>query len=376
MARKSKTDSSKSAGNSGKSSGTASSSAWFAEPGKNDDVIISTRARLVRNLADFPFPAKMSADDKDRVQALVYDAFSGAENWHFIDMSQISGPGRQILSDKNIIKEDCSAVIINYGDESTSCLVNESDHIKISAFVSGLDCEKAMEKVYKTDEFLQNKLQFAANIDFGYLTSFIKDCGTGLKFTVRLFIPSIVLSGQFEAVVSMVREKKLSIRPVFKSEQIADFSNCLFDITTTSSAEGTELDQMAVIQSIASVILKTERKIRAEFADNNPTVVLNFFKQSYARAMYSLLLSYEEAVSIISAVKWGLQLKLVKGISENELNGLYYRVKDGHLKYLCDNFAFTFEDDVKSSEALQIKRLRTIVIQQAFEDIVNEKPVS
>ena len=372
MARKSKTEKS----NQPDKSGTVNTSAWFAESGKNDDVVISTRARLIRNLADFPFPEKMSDDDKNRVQALAYDAFNGIQGWHFIDMSGISQPGRQILSDKNIIKDECSAVVINYGDESTSCLVNESDHIKIAAFVSGLDCEKAMEKVYKVDELLQNKLQFAANIDFGYLTSYIKDCGTGLKFTVRLFIPSIVLSGQFESVVEMVRSKKLAIHPVFKSAEIADFSNCLFDISTICSAEGTELDQMAVIQSIASVILKTERKIRSEFADNNPTVVLNFFKQSYARAMYSLLLSYEEAVSIISAVKWGLQLGLIKGISENELNGLYYRVKDGHLKYLCDNFAFTFEDDIKSSEALQIKRLRTIVIQQAFEDIVNEKPVS
>ena len=377
MARKSKTENSKDkAGASGKSAGTANSSAWFAEPGKNDDVVISTRARLVRNLADFPFSSKMTEDDKSRVQALAYDAFNGLEDWHFIDMSQVSAPGRQILSDKNIIKDDCSAVVINYGDESTSCLINESDHLKISAFVSGLDCEKVMEKVYKVDELLQTKLQFAANIDFGYLTSYIKDCGTGLKFTVRLFIPSIVLSGQFESVVEMVRSKKLSIYPVFKSHEIADFSNCLFDVSTICSAEGTELDQMAVIQSVASVILKTERKIRSNFADNNPTVVLNFFKQSYARAMYSLLLSYEDAVSIISAVKWGLQLKLVKGISENELNGLYYRVKDGHLKYLCDNFAFTFEADVKSDQSLQIKRLRTIVIQQAFEDIVNEKPVS
>ena len=370
MARKSKTDNSK------RADSTANASAWFAEPGKNDDVVISTRARLARNLADFPFSSKMTDDDRERVQALAYDAFSNQEGWHFIDMSQISVPGRQILSDKNIIKEDCSAVFINYGDESTSCLVNECDHIKISAFVSGLDCEKVMEKVYKVDEFLQTKLQFAANIDFGYLTSYIKDCGTGLKFSVRIFIPSIVLSGQFESVVEMVRSKKLGIHPVFKSDEIADFSNCLFDISTICSAEGTELDQMAVIHSVVSVILKTERKIRSNFADNNPTVVLNFFKQSYARAMYSLLLSYEEAVSIISAVKWGLQLKLVKGIEENELNGLYYRVKDGHLKYLCDNFAFTFEDDVKSSEGLQIKRLRTIVIQQAFEDIVNEKPVS
>ena len=377
MAPKSKTDSSntENSSNSGNSN-TAGENVWFSMPGNCDDIVISTRARLARNLADFPFPSKMSIDDKSRVQSLVYDAFSGAEDWRFIDMSQISEPGKQILRDKNILAEDCGAVVINYGDESSSCIVNGTDHIKLTSFSSGLDCEKVMEKVYKTDEFLQTKLQFAANIDFGYLTSQIKDCGTGLKFSVRVFLPSIVLSGQFESIVSLVHSKKMAIKPIFKSEQIADFSNCLFDISTTSSAEGTELDQMAGIHSVVSVILKKERKIRSNFADNNPTVVLNFFKQSYARAMYSLLLSYEEAVSIISAVKWGLQLKLVKGITETELNGLYYRVKDGHLKYLCDNFAFTFEDDIKGSSVLQIKRLRTIVIQQAFEGIVNEKPVS
>lgn len=368
MARKRKTDSSNTEKNEER--------VWFSMQGNNDDVVISTRARLVRNLADFPFPSKMSSDDKSRVQSLVYDAFSGEENWRFLEMQGISEPGKQILRDKNVLDEECQAAVINYGDESSSCLVNGNDHIKISAFVAGLDFEKVMEKVYKTDEFLQQKLQFAASIDFGYLTSQIKDCGTGLKFSARVFLPSIVLSDQFDSIISLVRSKKMSIKPVFKSEQIADFSNCLFDVTTISCAEGTELDQLAGIYSIVSVILKKERKIRSKFADNNPTVVLNFFKQSYARAMYSLLLSYEEAVSIISAVKWGLQLKLIKGISEHELNGLYFRVKDGHLKYLCDNFAFTFEDDIKVSVPLQIKRLRTIVIQQAFEGIVNEKPVS
>ncbi len=370
MARKRKTDSS----NIGIEE--AGDGIWYSMPGKDEDVVISSRARVSRNLADFPFPSKMTDDDKNRVQSLVYDAFTGVESWRFLEMKGISAPGKEILRDKNILDEEGGATVINYGDESSACLVNGTDHIKLSSFVAGFDFEKAMEKVYKTDEILQNKLQFAASIDFGYLTSQVKDCGTGLKFSARIFIPSIVLSGQFESVVSLIKSKKLSIQPVFKSDQIADFSNCLFDVCTASCAEGTELDQMAGIHSVVSVILKTERKIRSEFADNNPTVVLNFFKQSYARAIYSLLLSYEEAVSIISAVKWGLQMKLIKGISENELNGLYYRVKDGHLKYLCDNFAFTFEDDVKASVALQIKRLRTIIIQQAFEGIVNEKPVS
>lgn len=350
---------------------------WFASDGPYDDVVLSTRVRIVRNLADFIFPAKMSEDDRSRIKSLVYDAFSGDQNFHFIEMDEMSKPGIQILKDKNILKDkDADAVVLNTDDESIACVVNETDHIKISAFTPGLDCETSMKKAYKIDEFLQQKLQFAASYDFGYLSSRIKDCGSGMKISVRMFIPSIILAGQFDSVLSLVQEKKLLFKPVFKSEEIADFSNCLFDLTTSNGAEGTEFDQMAGIQAVATLILKTERKIRQEFADNNPTVVLNFFKQSYARAMYSLLLSYEEAVSIISAVKWGIQLKLVSGLSESELNALYFRTKSGHLKYLCDNFAFTFEEDIKNSENLQIKRLRTIVIQQAFEGIVNEKPVS
>lgn len=354
-------------------------SAWFANKGPENDVVISTRVRLLRNLADFPFPAKMTDEDRYRVSSLVYDAFSQLESFHYLDFKELSQPGKEILKDKNILQDqEASAILFDYKDESLSCLVNESDHIKLSSFVSGLDCEKAMEKVFKVDEKLQEKLQFSASIDFGYMTSHIKDCGTGMKISIRIFIPSIVLSGQFDSLISLVQEKKLQIKPVFKPGQsdISDFSNCLFDVSTSNSFEGSELDQMALIQSVGILILKTERKIRAEFADNNPTVVLNFFKQNYAKAIYSLLLTYEESVSIVSAIKWGLHLGLISGVSDSELNALYFRAKSGHLKYLCDNFSFTFEDDIKNSENLQIKRLRTIVIQQAFEGIVNEKSLS
>lgn len=347
---------------------------WFAESGPDDDIVISTRARIIRNLADFPFPSKMSDDDRERVQTLVKDAFQKDEKWYFSPFEQFSEQGKEILRDKNILrKKDCSAVIVDYSDESTCALVNETDHIKISSFTAGLDCEKVMKKVYKVDEFLQDKLQFAANIDFGYLTSHIKDCGSGLKFSIRVFIPSIVLAGKIDTIISFVQSNSLSIIPVFKAGDIANFSNCIFDICTFSSAQGNEFDQMANIQAAGELILKTERKIRQQFADNNQTIALNFFKQSYAKAVYSLLLSYEEAVDIISAVKWGLQLNIIKGISEKELNALYFRTKNGHLRYLCDNFSFSFEDDVKQSIDLQIKRLRTIIIQQAFEGIVNEK---
>lgn len=345
---------------------------WFALAGSYDDVVISTRALLIRNLADFPFPVKMNEDDRQRVKSLVYDAFSPDESFHFLDFSSISSPGREILKDKNIIKNtkdfSCDAVVLN-DDDCTSCIVNESDHIRISSFVAGLETEKAMEKVYKLDEYLQAKLQFAASYEFGYLTSHIRDCGTGMKLSLRIFIPSIVLSGAFKDIDSLLESRHFYIKPVCKVGDTADFSNCLFDVYPVSNAEGTEFDQMAAIQSIGMLILKTERKIRREFADNNPTIVLNFVKRAWAKAMYSLLLSYEDCVDIILSIKWGLQTGFISGILECDLNALLYRTKNGHLMYLSDNYVFSFEEDVKSDQKTQIQRLRAIVIQQAFENI-------
>lgn len=346
---------------------------WYNLSGNGHDVVISTRLRLIRNLADFPFCVKLNQEDKERVSSLIYDAFLGDETFHYIKFSDVSAPGREILCDKNIIKNqknyNCSAVIIN-SDEATSAIVNDVDHLRLAAFTSGLDPEKLMEKIYKVDEFLQTKLQFAASYEFGYLTSRIKDCGTGMKISLRVYIPSIVFSGKFDDIISMVQEKGYVLKPLFKSKDNADFSNCLFDISPSCSAEGTELDQLAVIQSIGLLILKTERKIRSEFADNNNTIVLNFVKKCYAQAMYSLLLSYEETVNILCAMKWGVETKIISGIEENELNSLFYRSKHGHLLYLSDNYSFSFEDDIKADLELQIQRLRAVVIQQAFEKIV------
>ena len=345
---------------------------WFSLSGLNNDVILSSKVRLCRNLADFPFPVKMTQDDLERVNSLVYDAVQKDETFHFIDYKNIFSQGWQVLLDKNIISEekdfDCTAVILNDND-GQNILVNHCDHLRINAFAAGFETEKIMAEVYKIDELLQEKLQFAASRDFGYLTSHIKDCGTGLKTSLRIFIPSIILSGSFDSILSLVQEKRFCLTPVFKVSENADFANFIFDLYPGNAAEGSELDQAANIVSLAEIILKTERKIRTGFADNNPTILLNFVKRAYAKAMYSLLLTYEEAADIISVIKFGLQTGRVSGISESELNALYYRAKHGHILYVNDNYAFSYEEDLKKDLNAQLQRLRAIVIQQAFEKV-------
>lgn len=335
-----------------------------------DDVITSTRVRLARNLADFPFVSKMSLDDKNRVDSLVFDAFSSDQSFNHFPFNNVANEARQLLVDKGIIKNnECTSVVLD-DKETVSVLVNSTDHVRIASFVYGLDCEKGMENVYKVDEFLQNKLQFAASYEFGYLTSRIKDCGTGMKISFRCFIPSIILMGKMQEIVDFIHKNHFSLIPVFKSnDESGDFANCIFDVETSCASIGTELDQMAAIAAAGTYILTTERKFRKEFADNNHTVVLNFVKQAFAKGMYSLLLSYVEGVNIISGIKWGLQTGILTGAEEKELNELYYKTKQGHLRVLCDNVDFSFSEDIQNDMELKIQRLRTVLIQQTLDKI-------
>ena len=351
---------------------------WYSMSGKDDDVIISTRVRLARNLADFMFPSKMTADDAARIQSLIYDASAFNQNYSLIDLASISTASKRLLKDKNILSgRNCGAILLDGSREASFCLINESDHLKIVEYAAGFDCDGPVRSCYEKDELFQNKLQFAGSFQLGYLTSRLRDLGSGLKITVRIFIPATVLSGSLKTVTDFLNEKDCFLTPLFPSEtKRADFSNFLFDLSSSNSFSGSELEQLAQIESAVMHLLKTERKISAEFADNNPTVVLNFFRQSFAKAMNSLLLSYDEAVDIISCVKWGLTTGLIKGISHAELDSMYFATKDGYLDYMCNSFPFEFEADIKSDVNLQLKRLRAAVIQQSFEGSTNEKSVS
>ncbi len=351
---------------------------WYSVPGKDDDVIISTRVRLARNLADFMFPSKMTEDDAARIQALIYDASAFNQNYSLIDLSTVSTASKRLLKDKAVLSgKKCGAVLLDGNHEASFCLINETDHLKIVEYAPGFNADGAVRSCYEKDELFQNKLQFAGSFQLGYLTSRLRDLGSGLKITLRVFIPAVVLSGNLKFVNEFLSEKDCFLTPVFPSDSPrADFSNFIFDLSSPNAFAGGELDQLAQIESAGMHVLKTERKISAEFADNNATVVLNFLRQSIAKAMNSLLLSYDEAVDIISCVKWGLSTGLIKGISHADLDSMYFATKDGYLDYMCNSFPFEFEPDVQSDVNLQLKRLRAAVIQQTFEGITNEKSVS
>ncbi|MCK9169735.1 MAG: hypothetical protein M0P01_04910 [Treponema sp.] len=346
---------------------------WYTYNGTDSDVVVSTRGRLARNLANFQFPETLRSDDSERVRALVFDSFSQFENaddFHYVQSDALGDLGARILTERGVLDIPSASGIVMRSDGRVSCLVNSIDHVRIASFAPGINCEKVFSDCHSIDEELQKTLQFAASYEYGYLTASVNDVGSGLKLSVRVHLPSLSFLGESENIFRGLREKGLCVTSVYGTGD--DYGKSLgsyYQISTFSSFTGSELDQIASIKSAGKYIVETERKFRLKCTENKPTVVHNIILRSFAAAKFSALMPLREAVAVISSVKWGLDMGIIHGIDDSTLCGLLYRVQNGHLEFLLQNGNFTFEDDIKDDLPQKIERLRALILQEAFEKI-------
>ena len=355
---------------------------WYAKTGFDEDVIISSRVRLARNLANFPFPSNFKGDDASRVQSLIFDAFAQIQEkednitFHAVNTKELDEKGRRILEERGVLKSNKTGQsvssetgLVMSHEGSLSTLINFKDHIRISSFKAGLDLKNTFAECSLLDQKLQKCLQFAASYDFGYLTQSFKDTGSGMKLSARIFIPAIIRTGKLNTIVDFLSEKNIAIKPAFPDISQGSAAGSFYLIHSTGAMSGSELDQIADFESACMYITESERKILTNYADNKRTVVFNSVIRSYSIAKFSLLVSLMESVELISDLMVGLQCGFLSGIDQKLLCGLLFRVQPSHLFYLLESGKFSFEKDILKDERAKIDRLRALILQEAIQKI-------
>ena len=355
---------------------------WYTYSGINDDVVVSTRIRFARNLADFPFPNNFKGDDANRIKRLVFDSFSkNSENevYQTVSLADVNDLGgkmlneRGLISSKSITNPYVGLVMRISGTRPNSglvCTINEVDHVRISSFVAGLDVENAYSMCKEVDEILQNSLQFAASYDFGYLTTAVKDLGSGMKISARVHLPSVVFLGRHNSLFSEIKKQGFSISASFGSTILGNTSvGDYYQICNLTSQAGSELEQMAAFVACIKNIIKQEQCFRKECLDQRSTEVHNRILRSYYISKTSLLITFREAIQLISDIKWGLNIGILSGIKDNELSALLFRIQEAHLLTVIKNGTFKFPNDIAGNDKKETERLRAIIIQDILENI-------
>ena len=351
--------------------------AWYAFAGPENDVVLSTRIRLARNLANFPFPNCFKDDDATRVQSLIFDAFahsSSPDSYQGIETARLDDLGLQILVERGVLDMNSKNIpgggVIVRTDGRFSCTVNEIDHIRFSSFAPGLEIDKVYKTVAHVDDELQDSVQFAADYEHGFLTSALKDSGSGMKVSFRVFLPSLSFSGKIQPLFSSLDKNGFLMRDCFGAGN-EKFSSLgyFYQISTKTSGSGNESSQLAGIVSAVNQIMEMERSERAILSTTRFTEIKDFVYKMFAKVKFASLLTLRDSIEILSAIKWGLSLKILSGTSDNEIFALLYRIQNGHLQFVMKNKKFGCPSDISENKVLKENHLRALVLQEAFENL-------
>lgn len=357
------------------------SSEWYAIPGSDSDVCLSTKVRLARNLSGFPFPGSFLYDDALHVQSLIFDAFlkdEDPDSFQIMNAENIPPSSASLLIERGLINSSLQGtrgggVIMRIkgekSDSGLSITINDGEHIVISALTAGFDCGGAFKKCREIDSLLQKSLRFSYDDKFGYYTANISDSGSGMRLSAKVHLPSAIFMNRELPPDAVVRNM---LPPGFSAENLfskPDYPNNFFIIRTCVSGGGTETEQLATFSGVIKKICETERRFTDEVLKNRKTETMDVILKNYSKAKFSFLLDLGEAMQIISALKWGKNLALIDGIKDEQLTALQYRVQECHLREIAKKSYFSFSPDIASDEKLKAARLRAFIVQDIIEKI-------
>jgi len=329
---------------------------WITEEGDYSDIVISSRIRLARNLLDLPFPQLMKQEDIDLLFQMTSNGIEGIqpklELWQLEDLSKLE---RRILVEKHLISPDHSekgqgAVLLN-NDRSISVMIMEEDHLRIQVILPGLDLSKAFKMADEIDDLLEEKLDIAFDEKYGYLTSCPTNVGTGLRASVMLHLPGLVLTKQASRILSALTQVGVVVRGIY-GEGTEALGN-LFQISNQITIGRNEDEIIDNLYSIVLKIIDQEKAARALLAREIEIALEDKIYRAYGILTNARTITSEEALSLLSDLKLGIDLKIIDGIETNTFQKVMISMQPSYLQYSIGKEMSAAERDVNRSQIIR-----------------------
>lgn len=339
-------------------------SKWAEGTGPDIDVVISSRIRLARNLKDYPFPHFMSEEQADqilqgvRTAVLQDEAVEKTGRPEFILLSELTATERQILVEKHLIsphhiKDPVNRAVVLVADESVSIMVNEEDHLRIQCLLPGLQLEEAWNLANETDDILENKLDYSFCEKKGYLTSCPTNVGTGLRASVMLHLPCMVMTKQVGKVVAAIAQLGLAVRGYY-GEGTEAYGN-IFQVSNQVTMGHTEEEIVKNLLTVTRRIAAQERATREKVYKDNQSVLEDRIFRSYGVMSHARVMTSQEALKNISNIRLGVELGVLKNINFAQINELIILTRPAFLIQKAGKDLNAEERDLLRAEIIREK---------------------
>nr|WP_312578439.1 protein arginine kinase [Sedimentibacter sp.] len=326
---------------------------------KENEIVMTSRIRLARNLKNYKFPTKMDGEDANRIIHDTNDAinnYSSSLNYRLLYMKDLSDIEKNVLIEKHLISpalaehKDRGALLLS-PDEKSSIMVNEEDHIRIQSLGSGMCLNECWEKGTKIDDVLEEKLDYAFDRELGYITSCPTNIGTGMRASVMLHLPALSITNQIDKLLYAISQLGVAVRGVY-GEGTKSMGH-LYQISNQGTLGASEEKLIEKITQIVVQIIQKEKATREVLTKNNKEEIEDEIYRALGLLSYARSISTDEAMKLISLVKLGREIGIINGLQNKDLYDLMVKVQPNNLLSAANNNLTVKERDNKRAEFIR-----------------------
>jgi len=336
-------------------------SEWIKGEGPKSNIVMSTRVRVARNIKGHLFFNKADDSQREKTTEIITAAIkkcSMLKNALILRMKDTTDLDRQFLVERHLMSPEHMEDVAHKGiaieeREIVSIMLNEEDHIRLQVIQSGFNIMEAWRIVDEIDTELGQYLQFDYSNRFGYLTSCPTNTGTGLRASVMLHLPALVMTDQIENVYEAISKLGLTIRGFYGegTEAYGDF----FQVSNQVALGHSEMDILDNLEKIVNKIITREQATREMLMTGNKEKINDNIFRSYGTLENARIITSGETIKLLSSVRLGVDLDLIKDITIAQANEVLLLSQPAHLQKIYKSRLGPMERDVKRADLIREK---------------------
>ncbi len=325
---------------------------WLKHEGQSSEIVLSSRIRLARNIRGIPFSHWANSAQMEQIIEKVTGALarcSQTRDMQLLRLDEVEELDREYLLERHLISREMAngetfrMVAIN-SDETLSIMINEEDHLRIQGLRPGLELWKIWEMVSRLDDELSEQLDFAYSERWGYLTACPTNVGTGIRSSVMLHMPALVLSKQVERVLAAVNQLGLTVRG-FQGEG-SDISGSLAQVSNQLTLGVTEEESIEKLEKLTRQLIANELEAQRQLINQARSVVEDKIFRAYGILRGARVITSQETVELVSALRLGRTSGILPDVPYETINEILICSRPAHLQKIAGSALEARERDI------------------------------
>jgi len=334
---------------------------WLAGDGTQSGIVLSSRIRLARNISGCSFSSVSNAENLERIISFVRLAIQKSPNLktgQFLLWNEVPDLDRTLLMERHLVSPefmrgtDSRALFVSQ-EEIVSIMVNEEDHLRIQVIQSGLEIRDTYCIADKIDDDLGQSLQFDFDPDFGFLTACPTNVGTGMRASILIHLPGLVLTREIEKVISQITKVGLTVRGFYGEG--TDVLGNLFQISNQTSLGRSEEDIIESLEKVTKQIIEYETNSRTTLFEDAREQIEDKIWRAYGILKNARSLTSEEVMNLLSAIRLGLSMGSIDLLSLPTINEVLILSQPAHLQKYFEKDMDSTERDIRRAELVRAK---------------------